>query len=146
MIIDSLDNLEKYTAVHPKFEKVFTYLRALDLNQLEVGRLSVDEDFYINVDYVDMRPLEMAYPEIHYDYLDIQIPLTATEKMAFADASEKFSLRESIPDKDIAFFQEIPDSILKVQPGQFVIFFPKEFHSPIIGDGKIKKVVVKVKY
>ena len=31
------------------------------------------------------------------------------------------------------------------QPGQFVIFFPKEFHSPIIGEGKIKKVVVKVK-
>ena len=69
MIIDSLDNLERYIAIHPKFEKVFTYLRSLDLNQLEVGRLSVDEDFYINVDYVDMRPLEMAYPEIHYDYL-----------------------------------------------------------------------------
>ena len=45
MIIDSLDNLERYIAIHPKFEKVFTYLRALDLNQLEVGRLCVDEDF-----------------------------------------------------------------------------------------------------
>jgi YhcH/YjgK/YiaL family protein len=146
MIIDSLDNLERYIAIHPKFEKVFTYLRSLDLNLLEVGRLCVDEDFYINIDYVDMRPLEMAYPEIHYDYLDIQIPLTATEKMAYATTSEKFTLRESKPGNDIAFFQEIPDSILKVQPGQFVIFFPQEFHSPIIGDGKIKKVVVKVKY
>ena len=145
MIIDSLDNLERYIALHPKFEKVFSYLRSLDLNLLEVGRLSVDEDFYINVDCVDMRPWENAYPEIHFEYLDIQIPLTATEKMAFADASEKFTLRESIPEKDIAFFQEIPDSVLTVQPGQFVIFFPKEFHSPIIGEGKIKKVVVKVK-
>ncbi|MBQ9100452.1 MAG: YhcH/YjgK/YiaL family protein [Paludibacteraceae bacterium] len=74
MIIDSLDNLERYIALHPKFEKVFSYLRSLDLNLLEVGRLSVDEDFYINVDCVDMRPWENAYPEIHFEYLDIQIP------------------------------------------------------------------------
>ena len=146
MVTDSLENLEKYTSLHPKFQKVFSYLRQLDFNSLEVGRLNVDNDFFINVDCVEMRPIEEAYPEIHHEYLDIQIPINATEQMAFANSSELFTLKESRLENDIEFFCEIPKSILRVKPGEFVIFFPKEFHAPIIGKGSIKKIVVKVKY
>ena len=31
MIIDSLDNLERYIAIHPKFEKVFTDHRKISV-------------------------------------------------------------------------------------------------------------------
>ncbi|MBP8115537.1 MAG: YhcH/YjgK/YiaL family protein, partial [Chitinophagaceae bacterium] len=29
--------------------------------------------------------------------------------------------------------------------GQFVIFFPEDVHAPMIGEGDIKKLVIKVK-
>jgi YhcH/YjgK/YiaL family protein len=29
--------------------------------------------------------------------------------------------------------------------GQFAIFFPEDVHAPMIGEGEIKKVVIKVK-
>jgi YhcH/YjgK/YiaL family protein len=61
-------------------------------------------------------------------------PLTAT-------------LHETAPydlNKDIQFFQDKPVSLLTVQPGTFAVFFPWDVHAPGIGEGSIKKAVVKV--
>ena len=33
----------------------------------------------------------------------------------------------------------------RFSPGEFVIFFPEDAHAPCIGNGKMKKMVVKVK-
>ncbi len=33
MIIDTLDNLEKYVSLNPLFPKAFEYLKSTDLNQ-----------------------------------------------------------------------------------------------------------------
>lgn len=145
MVIDSLNHLDKYISLHPKFKEVFQYLNDLEWSSLSVGRINVNDDFYINVDCVDMRAREIAFPEVHYDYIDIQIPLDAIEFMGYDSSSKGYTLRKSDLESDIEFFQEIPNSILKVQPGEFVIFFPGEVHAPIIGEGKIKKLVVKVR-
>jgi beta-galactosidase beta subunit len=42
------------------------------------------------------------------------------------------------------FFEDAPDFFFKLYPGQFGIYFPDDVHAPMIGEGKIRKVVIKV--
>ena len=49
------------------------------------------------------------------------------------------------PEKDVRFFNDSPDMFFQLTDGQFAIFFPEDVHAPMIGDGEIKKLVVKVK-
>jgi YhcH/YjgK/YiaL family protein len=48
-------------------------------------------------------------------------------------------------EKDVVFYGDSPDMYFDLADGQFVIFFPEDVHAPMIGDGPIKKVVIKVK-
>ena len=48
------------------------------------------------------------------------------------------------PEKDIIFYADKPTTYITVNPGEFVIFFPEDGHAPAIGNGPIKKAVVKV--
>ena len=47
-------------------------------------------------------------------------------------------------EKDIAFFVDRPTAYTKIYPGQFAIYFPEDGHAPGIGEGNIRKVIVKV--
>ena len=46
--------------------------------------------------------------------------------------------------KDIAFYIDRPTAYTKIYPGQFAIYFPEDGHAPGIGQGNIRKVIVKV--
>ena len=65
MVVDSLDNLLAYVSLHPRFELAFDFIRQLDFSKLKQGRIVVDDDIYINVDEVPLRPLEGARYETH---------------------------------------------------------------------------------
>ena len=49
------------------------------------------------------------------------------------------------PEKDVQLYNEQPDMYFQLTNGQFVIFFPEDVHAPMIGEGDIKKLVIKVK-
>ena len=49
------------------------------------------------------------------------------------------------PEKDVRFFSDAPDMFFQLTDGQFAVFFPEDVHAPMIGEGEIKKVVIKVK-
>ena len=50
MIIDTLDNLEKYVSLNPLFKDVVDFLKSNDLNNLEPGKhLIKDTDVFVNV-------------------------------------------------------------------------------------------------
>ncbi len=38
-----------------------------------------------------------------------------------------------------------PDMYFKLTAGQFAIFFPEDVHAPMIGEGTIKKLIIKVR-
>jgi YhcH/YjgK/YiaL family protein len=48
-------------------------------------------------------------------------------------------------EKDVQFFKDAPDMFFQLTNGQFAIFFPADVHAPMIGEGQIKKLVIKVK-
>ena len=40
-------------------------------------------------------------------------------------------------------FHEEPTSFVDLKPGQFAIVWPEDPHAPLIGEGKVRKLIVK---
>ena len=146
MILESLNNTEKVERLHPLFKKAFDYIKATDFSKMEDGKyeLAGTRLFVSGVTLVGKDKKEAAI-ETHKKYIDIQLPLLGVEKIGWKPGCE---LQEvSIPydeEKDIAFYVDRPTAYTKIYPGQFAVYFPEDGHAPGIGEGSIRKVIVKV--
>ena len=147
MIIDSFLSLERYFSMHPKFEKVFQFLRQQDLDSLEEGRYEIEgNEVYATLTDKLGKKVEDAMLEVHDSYIDIQILLRGQETMGYLDRRFcKEILKPYDEVKDIAFYKEMPEVFFTLEPGNMVIFFPYDAHAPMIGEEAIRKIVVKVK-
>ena len=148
MIIDSLNNCALYAAVHPRLRKAFDLLAATDFSKLEAGRHLLDgEDIFVNVMEPALKRKEEAPLEVHNAYIDIQV-LIRGEQETFG-WSERADLRKPLGEfdagKDIRFFDDEPQTFYTLRPGQFTIFFPEDGHAPMIGEGNVRKIIVKVR-
>ena len=74
MVIDKLENLEKYVSLNPLFAEAVAFLKATDLQAHEVGKVVLKEG-ELMVNFADARPKtkEEARLETHNDFIDIQI-------------------------------------------------------------------------
>lgn len=148
MIIDSLENLKKYSSVHPLFAKAFEYLQATDLNALEVGKFDIADGLKgIVSDKKGMTAEEScAKFECHNANIDIQVCIRGEETMGWKSRQSCKSEREPYnSEKDVLFYTDKPDMFFQLRNGQFVIFFPEDVHAPMIAEGEVKKLVIKVK-
>lgn len=148
MIIDSLENLKKYSSVHPLFAKAFEYLQATDLNALEVGKFDIADGLKgIVSDKKGMTAEEScAKFECHNANIDIQVCIRGEETMGWKSRQHCKSEREPYnSEKDVLFYTDKPDMFFQLRDGQFVIFFPEDVHAPMIAEGEVKKLVIKVK-
>lgn len=148
MIIGSLKNTERIEALNPHFKKVFDYIKSHDLSAVAAGKIDIDGDnAWINVSEVQGKEKADAKMESHNTYIDIQLPLKGQETFGW-------QARELLKDekdggynavKDITFYAGEAPLYFTLTPGEFGVFFPEDGHAPCIGQGTIKKVVVKVK-
>jgi YhcH/YjgK/YiaL family protein len=147
MIIDSILGLERYRRMNDGFEKAFRFLRSHDLQKLETGRYEIDgSNVYAMVSENELKDIEIAKLEVHDSYIDIHIPVSASETYGWKDRTLCNTGEGKYDDeKDIAFFDDEPEAFCVVNPFQIIIFFPSDAHAPLIGNGKLKKTVIKVK-
>ena len=146
MVVDTLDNLEKYASLNPLFAQAIAYLKSTDLNVLEVGKTVLDNDLVVNVQQTAPKTKEQAKLETHRLFIDIQIPLSGAEVMGYTAAKDcKPAGAPYNAEKDITFFEGLADDYITVKQGMFAIFFPQDGHAPGITPAGVKKVVVKVK-
>lgn len=147
MIVDRLENLEKYAALNPFFAQAIDFIKTHDLDAMHTGRTELNgEALVVNVAQTDPKSQEEARLETHNVFIDIQIPLSATEVMGYTPAAN--CLPANAPydaEKDITFFEGQAQSYIPVHPGMFAIFFPQDGHAPGISPNGVKKVIVKVK-
>ena len=146
MIIDTLDNLEKYASVNPLFAKAIEYLEATDLKAQEVGKVELQgKDLVVNFSVAKGKTKEQAMLETHRNFIDIQIPLSCTEVMGYTPACN-LPEGDYNAEKDITKFTLPSEAYIPVHPGMFAIFFPQDGHAPCIADEEtIQKVIVKVR-
>ena len=118
MVVDTLENLEKYASLNPLFAQAIEFLKSHDLQALET----------------------------HNEFIDIQIPLSGTEIMGYTAAKDCVPTNAPYNvEKDITFFEGLAETYIAVKPGMFAIFFPQDGHAPGITPDGVKKVIVKVK-
>ncbi|WP_029904746.1 YhcH/YjgK/YiaL family protein [Prevotella sp. 10(H)] len=148
MIIDNLKNAEAYYNLHPLFKEAFEYLKSGDFIKAENGKIEFKgEDLFAIISDSDMKASTDAKIEVHNKYIDIQIPVSKPETYGWKSRTELNEEKDVFDNyKDIQFFEDKATTEITAIPGNFVIFFPQDGHAPCIGEGKIRKVVVKIRY
>jgi biofilm protein TabA len=147
MILDSLDNAERYYGLHPRFAKAFEFIRSQDAESLEPGKFQIDgTDLHASVSLKDGVIESAAKFEAHDQYIDIQFCPEGKEQIGWAPREHCKNIRDPYnAEKDVTFFNDKPATYFHLHQGEFAIFFPEDVHAPMIGEGPIKKLVVKVK-
>ncbi len=148
MILDSIKNAELYYSVSPFMAKAFEYIATVDLDSLEQGRYEIDGDnIFMNIVERELKNAPDAKVEVHNNYADIQIVVSGDPegfgyipRAQLTEPAEEFNTT-----KDIQFFKDAPQTIYYVCPGQFTLLLPEDGHAPLIGEGKVKKAVIKIK-
>lgn len=146
MILDVLENADRYVALNKGFAKAIEFLKRPDLKDLPVERYEIDGDrVYAMVSKGPGRKKEDALLETHEKYIDIQCVLAGTDTMGWKPASScKIPSTEYDTEKDIQFFKDDPDTFFATKSGAFTIFFPEDAHMPLISSESIHKIVVKI--
>lgn len=146
MILDILDNADRYKTLHKGFAKAFEFLKRTDLATLTEGRYDIDGDTIFAIVAKDQgREKDAAQLEIHNKYIDIQMVLEGVDEMGWKARSTCTDMVDTYdPDNDIQFITDAPTSWATTETGHFTIFFPEDAHLPLIAQGLIHKVVVKV--
>ena len=146
MILDSLLNSGLYESIHPRFKQAFNFLRDTDLTTLPLGRIEIDgSSLFANVAEITGKTADTAKLETHNNYIDIQVPVSATETMGWIAGFDLKDITEPYnSEKDISFYADKATNFIQVQPSQFTIFFPEDGHQPGICDGPLRKIIIKV--
>lgn len=146
MILDSLKNGDQYSPLHPNFAKALKFVTE-NAQTIPVGKYYLDGDnLFVTIVETDLRPTHDCKMEAHRKYIDIQIVLDGIETFGWGELGDCQSpTGEFDTTKDIVFFADQATTLVTARAGQFVIFFPQDVHAPLIGQGRVRKAIVKVK-
>ena len=148
MIKDRLFNAENYYNISENLKAGFEWLKNNKLTELEDGRYEIDgNNLYASIQTYITK--EDANYESHREYIDIQYMIRGAEKIGVTDLKNCKTCIEYDSSSDLEFYDIIKDEeYLKLEKGDFMIFFPNDAHKPSISIDtaiEVKKVVVKVK-
>jgi YhcH/YjgK/YiaL family protein len=146
MILDTLTQAERYLALHPLFPRAFDFLRHTDLHALAPGKHAVEgEQIFAIAEACAGRSRAEAQLECHRRYIDIQLVLAGIDEMGWKPVAECVDpATDYDAARDIRFFRDAPSSWIATPPGSFCLFFPDDAHAPLVSDGMIHKVVLKI--
>lgn len=147
MIVSNLQNSERIESLHPLFKQLFDYVKTHDLLHTECGRIELagDDLFINNVNPTCVSASDQVL-EVHRDYIDVHILLEGKERIGWKAIEDVTDLKQAYQKEgDCALYSDTPTSFVDLLPGQFLIVFPEDPHAPLIGEGKIRKLIGKVK-
>jgi biofilm protein TabA len=147
MIIDTLGNASKYFSGHPLFAKAFAYISQTDLANAVDGKADISEGLKAIFSNAPGKTKEVSCAkfECHNKNIDIQLCINGLETIGWKPREKCVTPNgEYNTEKDVQFYNDTPDTFFQLTDGQFAIFFPEDVHAPMIGEGTIKKLVIKV--
>ena len=147
MILSSLEYSARIETLHPLFHTLFGYIKKQDLLHKEPGRIELDgENLFINNVEAELLPVGRQLLETHRRYIDVHIPLDGVETIGWKPAGKLRCEKQPYdPESDCALYNDVPDTWLKVRPGQFLIVYPEDAHAPVTGEGRLRKLIAKIK-
>ncbi len=148
MILIDLSDSARIEALHPLFRQLFDYVRQHDLSRVPAGRIELDgENLFINVADAQLLAPEAQKLEVHRAYLDVHIPLSGEEVVGWSPLADLTQPSDAPFDAvaDFALYSVRPSTYFTVRPGQCLVVYPEDAHAPIIGQGKLRKLIAKVR-
>lgn len=147
MILAHIEDSERYFSLHPLFKQLFDYVKTHDLSQVPAERITLDgERLFINVADASLKSPEEQVLEVHRRYIDVHFPLSSNEVMGWSPLQglQTESVNPFNDEDDYAVYAETAQTYLTIRPGEFAIVWPEDAHAPIIGEGKLRKLIAKV--
>ncbi len=146
MILDSLENAERYANLHPGFRQGFEFLARPNLAGLDSGKYELDGDrLFALINRDPGRGHAGARLEAHRKYIDIQFLVSGSEEIGWRPTSECSQLTDPYdPSRDIMFFADPSHAWINLRVGKFMIFYPQDAHAPLASTGENVKAVIKV--
>jgi YhcH/YjgK/YiaL family protein len=131
---------------NPYYAKALRFIEETDLAALPAGKHVIDGDhLWVNIVDSAMKPPQQARYEVHDRYIDIQVPLSKAETFGVMPRMMcRQPVGEMDPVKDILFFDDPVNALIRVEAGKTVTFGPDTAHAPLIGEGTIHKAIFKV--
>lgn len=151
MIVDHISNWKAYS-LGPAWEQAFAFLEGLSIDAEETEYpIDGDEIFARVMSYpTKEETAEDAVLEAHRKYVDIQMALVGSERIAVYPTHQMVEKGGYITDRDVEFFEyrESAKLQLSMYPGTFACLLPQDAHMPQLyteeNGAVVKKVVVKV--
>ena len=147
MIIDTLANASKYYSVHPLFKEAFEYIANTDLANAPDGKSEIAKGLKAIFSNAQGKTAEASLSkfECHNKNIDIQVCINGVETIGWKPRSKCTKDNGGYNDeKDVQLYLDYADTFFQLTNSQFVILFPEDVHAPMIGEGVIKKLVIKV--
>lgn len=143
MIIDRIEEQERYYALHKDMELAFAFLA--EAPDLEPGRYELENGLFATVSEGDTRQIDGINLEAHRNYIDLQYCIAGGERMAWAHVQE-LNLVEEDKEHDNYFYAG-KSTAMSIRPGMFYIMFPSDGHKAACHQEfqkHYRKVVVKI--
>lgn len=147
MIVSNLQNSQRVESLHPLFKTLFDYVKSHDLLHAELGRIEIKgDDLFINNVNPEGVAAEKQVLELHRAYIDVHILLEGKERIGWKAIEDlETEIKPYEEEGDCALYSGVPTTFVDLLPGQFAIVYPEDPHAPVIGEGKIRKLIAKVK-
>lgn len=147
MVISNLNDSKRIESLHPLFKAAFDYIKSHDLLNMPLGRIELDGNrLFINNAESELVEKDRQIIEVHRKYIDIHVPLDGVETIGWKSLAD-LSVVEKTYDTNADFgtYSEQASAYVTLSPGQFLIAWPEDGHAPIIGEGTLRKAIVKIK-
>ena len=151
MIQTTVEQLDRYTVMHPRFKQAYEALRAQAQEPFSPGRIPVNgEEIYINALAYYTKSEAEAQFEAHKVYYDVMLVLSGEESIACLPGRVSKEITSEYNEAGDCYLAEMehPHSTFSMKPGDIAIFYPGEMHAPGLyaegKSGKVTKFVMKV--
>lgn len=126
MIVDRIEEQERYYPLHPDMELAFAFLA--EAPDLEPGRYELEDGLFATVSEGDTRQMDTVVMEAHKNYIDLQYCISGGERMSWAHIQE-LNPSTADPEHDNYFYTGNSTSV-SIRPGMFYVMFPSDGHKP----------------
>lgn len=151
MIAGHINYLKHASAEFPKpILAALQTLAALDFGTLEDGVLvTAHADMKFTLFHAMTDLAANKKPETHIENIDIHYLVSGEEALGYQPYSPELVVTERFVEADNIFYANHPahQSMTRLTPGGFAIYFPWDVHMPLCAvnePARVRKVVVKV--
>lgn len=148
MILDKIENIELYFQLGERIKQALCYIRDSDFSELKAGKHYIDGDkLFVLVNEYKTKNICDCLMESHKKYIDLQYMYKGCEMIACSILTKQEPSKSYDSVGDYTLYNPIDYSMIKLETGTFVLFFPDDLHMPSIMHNEpenIKKMVVKI--